>query len=413
MRIARKMATRKVADLWLRKVLQVLYQRRTVTRTEIVEATGLNLASISHAMRFLLRQGTVVKMGDIQGDGGGRRRELFTLNGEAAYFVAVDIEGQRIRFALLNFKSDIRFRWEEELGWSESLDVRKLCSGMARVVRSLDPEQRSRVAAAGISYPGLLDEKGCLTAVNLGWRDFPLISELQEKARGSELNDIPFFLEAHRDSSLLAERWLGTAQGIDDGLLVFGERGLGAGILTGGTRVEGWRKMAGEIGHMTIDANSEETCRCGKRGCLEAFASTAAMVGSYAKRTGRQARMNEIYDRAREGETEAVAVIEVAARALGLALSHAVSLLNPKMIVLSGHLAAGEDLLLPLIKDEIARHTLQGLLQGLSITCSALGLDNRLKGAGAFAFRKALADSALLSRMCSPVFTRAKAGCAQ
>ncbi len=404
------MATRKVADLWLRRILEVLYQRRTVTRPEIVDATGLNLASVSHAMRFLLRQGTVVKMGDIQGDGGGRRREVFTLNGEAAYFIAVDIEGQRIRFALMNFKSDIRFRWEEELGWSESLDIRKLFSGMVRVVRSLEPEQRHRVAAAGISYPGLLDENGRLTAVNLGWHEYPLVAELQEKSRSSDLNGIPFFLEAHRDTSLLAERLLGTAQGIDDGVLIFGERGIGVGILTGGTRVQGWRSMAGEIGHMTVDAESEEVCRCGKRGCLEAFASPAAMIRAYERRTGRQARMNEIYDRAREGEPEANATVEQAARALGLALSHAVSLLNPKIIVLSGHLAAGEDVLLPVIKDEIARHTLPGLLQGLSITCSALGLDTRLKGAGAFAFRKALADPALLSRMCSPVFSgKAKA----
>jgi glucokinase len=133
------------------------------------------------------------------------------------------------------------------------------------------------------------------------------------------------------------------------------------------------------------------------------------MIRSYGESTGRQARMNEIYDRARAGEPAALAVVERAAKALGLALSHAVSLLNPKIVVLSGHLAAAEDVMVPLIRDEIARNTLPGLLQGLTIACSALGLDTRLKGAGAFAFRKSLDDPALLARMCSPVVSRAAA----
>ncbi len=404
------MATRKVADLWLRKVLQVLYQRRTVTRSEIVAATGLNLASISHTIRYLLAHGTILKMGDLQGDGSGRRREVFTLNGEAAYFVAVDLDGPRIRFALLNAKSDIRWRWEEALDWAESLAVDKLLAGIARVVRNLEQDQRRRLVAIGISYPGLLDEHARLTAVNLGWQDFPLFSELHEKASQWELAGIPIFLEPHRHSALLAERWLGCARDYEDGLLLFTGRGAGMGLFAGGRGVEGWRKMAGEIGHITIDPSSEERCRCGKRGCLETVAATPGILRAYERRTGRQAGIEEVFDRARAGDADAVAVIEHAAAGIGLALSHAVSLLNPKVVVLGGDLAAGEDVLVPLIRAEIERHTLAGLTQGLVIKCSTLGLDMRLRGTGAFAFRKALSDGVLLKKICGPVFARAAAG---
>lgn len=402
------MATRKVADLWLRKVLETLYQRRTVTRNEIVDATALNLASVSHATRVLLRNGMIVKMGDLQTDGGGRRREIFTLNGEAAYFVAVDLEGQRIRFALLNAKSDIRYRWEESLEWTESLDVGKLISGISRVLRNLDPEQRRRVIAVGLSYPGLLDENGRLTAVNLGWHGFPFMAELGRIATESDVSELPMFLVSHRDSTVLAERSLGAARECDEGLLIFGQRGIGMGIFAGGRTVVGWRKMAGEIGHITIDPSSDQVCRCGKRGCLETVASVPSIARRYLERTGdpaseRAIHISGIFDRARAGEPAAVEVVRDAGRAIGLALSHAISILNPKTIILSGDFAAGEEILVPFVREEIERNTIPVLLQGVTIVCSSLGLDVRLKGAGAFAFNSAITDPALLNRMCSSV----------
>ena len=399
------MEKRKVADLWLRKTLQLLYQRRTVTRPEIIESTGLNLASVSQAMRLLLEHGTVLKMGDLHSDGGGRRREVFSLNPEAAYFIVSDIEGDCIRFALQSLNSDVRYRWEEHLGWTESMDVGKLIGGMLHTLRALNEDQRKRVVAAGISFPGLLDERGRLTAVNLGWTEYPLIAELNEKVRASELQGMPVYLEPHKHASVLAERWLGCASGCDHGLLLFAERGIGMGLVTGGRRVRGWRDMAGEIGHITIDPESREVCRCGKRGCLETVASTPSMVRDYMARTGsgRELRITEIYQRARERDEAALATVERAARALGLALSHAVSLLNPSAIVLSGDLTAGEDLLIPLIREEIARHTLPALTWNLQISTSSLGLDLRLKGAGAHAFRRAIADPLLLKKICSPV----------
>jgi len=154
---------RKIADQWLRDILLVLYQRRHVTRAEIIQDTGLNPASVSHALRFLLDHGTVLKVGDLESEG-GRKPEVLNLNPEAAYFVAIDLEGQRIRFALMNLAGDLRYRWEEDLEWGEPLDVNKLFIGIAKLLRNLDARQHGRVLAAGVSYPGLLDTQGRLTA---------------------------------------------------------------------------------------------------------------------------------------------------------------------------------------------------------------------------------------------------------
>src|ERR1700683_5230494 len=81
----------KVADQWLKDVLIALYQRQAVTRDEILQATGLNPASASHALQHLLAVGVIQKMGSLKSRG-GRRRELLKLNPEAGYFLAIDLE---------------------------------------------------------------------------------------------------------------------------------------------------------------------------------------------------------------------------------------------------------------------------------------------------------------------------------
>jgi hypothetical protein len=97
---------RTIADQWLRDVLALWHRRRFLTRAKIFEATGLNAASASHTLRYLLDRGIVMKFVGLQSGASGRPRDVLTLNSEAAYFVAVDLEGEFIQFTLSNFVSD-------------------------------------------------------------------------------------------------------------------------------------------------------------------------------------------------------------------------------------------------------------------------------------------------------------------
>ena len=399
-----------IADQWLRDILRTLYQQRTATRSIIIDATALNAGSVSQALGVLLRSGTILKVGELESNG-GRRREVLTLNQDAAYFIGVDLESHRIRFALASFGGDVRYRWEEDLEPSASLDVHKLFDGIERVAGILDPQPRGRLLAVGISYPGLMDQEGRLTAVNLGWRQFRLAAELEEVRKARGFAGLPIFLEPDRHSCVRAEQWLGRAQNRRNGAYVSCDRGIGIGIFLDGKAVEGWRDMAGELGHLTIDPDAEDICICGKRGCLEAIATSANIVRQYLEKTGKRdgptirIRFVDILERARKNEEAAVAVLRRAGRAWGLALSHVVNLLNPEIIILGGDLITGEDVLVPLIKEELFRHSVPELVDGLEIATSSLGLDIRLRAAASLAFRKCLDDPALLKRMCSPVLT--------
>lgn len=393
---------RKVSRQWLQDILQLLYQRRNLTRYDIAELAGLNGGSVSRALKQLTEHGTILKTGDYQGVG-GRKRQVFNLNGEAGFFIALDLEGLSIRFALCNLLGDIRYRWEQDLRFGEPLESRTLCEGFGKVLANLDERQLSRVLAVGVSYPGLLDEDGRVTAVNLGWHKFPLAAELRRAVK------LPVFLEYATRTCILAERWLGRAQKHKNALFVVLERGIGLGIVLNGRPIEGWRNMAGEIGHWVVDPHASDECGCGQRGCLEAIASGPGIVRQYVERAGpsepvASLRPTDVFERARRGDPIAAVVVERAARTLGMALSNAVELLNPQIVIFGGDIIAGEDLMMPFIKEEIQIRTLPDLRDGLEVMVSSLGLDIRLKGAASLAFRGALREPETLQKMCSPPF---------
>ena len=392
---------RKIANHWLREALRVTYQRGTVTRADIIALTGLNPASVSHTIRFLLDRGIVVKVGDLDSSG-GRRREALSLHGEAGYFVAVDLEGQTMRFALTNLVGDIRFRWEEELEFGQPLPANKIVENVDRILATLTPAQADRVLAVCVNYPGLLDDEGNITAVNIGWKSFPLRQSLEA------VLDHPVILEHDKLCSVLAEQALGCAGMQDNTLFLIVERGIGMGMFVDGKPVRGARDRSGEIGHTKVALDAAELCICGQRGCLETVASSPSIVRQYleATRTNGSAKVAhhavDVFRRARAGDEAARAVVERAARAIGFALSQAVSLLNPGLIVLGGDLVSAEDLVVPVIWEEMRRLTLPLLLEGLQIRTSSLGLDIRLKGAASLAFRQAIADQILLAKLCRP-----------
>ncbi len=395
--VAKRKPPTKIAGQWLRQILSLAYQRRNLSRIEIIETTGLNAASVSHALRYLLDCGVLHRSGDCDA-GTGRRREVFSLNTEAGYFVSLDLEGDRLRFGLTNFVGDIRCRWEECLQFRQPLPPEKVVEGIAKVTRDLNPAQLGRVLAVGVSYPGLLDAQGCLSAVNLGWTKVPLLARLKEAFPW------PVFFERDKETCIHAESWLGAAQGYTDALFLIAEGGIGLGILAGGRHLMGTRGFSGEIGHCKFVPGAEDLCNCGQKGCLEAIASGANLVRQYAERSGAepgQLRFADVLERARHGDTIAMSVFERAGRAIGSALSAAISLLDPEIVILGGDLIVAEDVLLPIVWDQIRLETRPRSLEVVKIVVSGLGLDIRLKGAASLAFRNMLESPDLVHCMCT------------
>ena len=108
--------------------------------------------------------------------------------------------------------------------------------------------------------------------VNLGWGTFDVAETLSEKI------GLPVKVGNDANVAALGEMWKGGGQGCQNGVMVTLGTGVGGGIIINGSIVGGVHGAGGEIGHMKVSETETETCGCGKRGCLEQYASATGIV---------------------------------------------------------------------------------------------------------------------------------------
>lgn len=216
-------------------------------------------------------------------------------------------------------------------------------------IRELREKSRGcRVRGVGVGVPGIVNatKTTILSATN-----FPALKGLNlaayiKKATGLRVkleNDAKCFVLGAKTrftfhvsrSKIFVGLTLGT--------------GLGGGIRVGNTLWEGAHRIAGEFGHMVIVAGGEQ-CSCGKRGCLEMYAS-----GKFLVREGKKSPL-ELENLARKGNREARRVYEKFGYYLGIGISNIVYSIDPDVVILGGSIAKASDLFLPTMKKTLVAH---------------------------------------------------------
>jgi len=226
---------------------------------------------------------------------------------------------------------------------------------------------------AGIGAPGPLDTRSgmVLLTPNLGWVNMPLRQRLKD---GLGLRTA---LDNDANCAVLGEWWRGAARGtrIAVGLTV--GTGIGGGIIIDGRLYHGASDIAGEVGHMTIDANGRR-CKCGNYGCIEAYASgpNIALRAVEALESGAESDLpsyvggdlsritaQTVYQAAHAGDELALEVVRDTAKFLGAAVASLINIFNPEAIVVVGGVTlAGESLFEPL-RREVSRRAFKPAVQ--------------------------------------------------
>ncbi|MFH9418398.1 MULTISPECIES: ROK family protein [Streptomyces] len=235
--------------------------------------------------------------------------------------------------------------------------------------------------AAGVAVPGIVDEEHgtAVYAANLGWRDVPLRALL-----GERLGSVPVALGHDVRTGGLAEGRIGAGKGADRFLFVPLGTGIAGAIGIDGRVESGAHGFAGEIGHVVVRPGGLP-CPCGQRGCLERFASASAVSQAWAEACGDpDADAADCAKAVDSGDPRALAVWQDAVDALADGLVTALTLLDPRVLIIGGGLAeAGETLFSPL-RDAVRRRvTFQKLPR---IVPAALGDTAGCLGAGLLAW---------------------------
>jgi glucokinase len=264
----------------------------------------------------------------------------------------------------------------------DAVVLRMIESARASMAATLKKIPNAEFVGVGVGAPGPLDaETGVvLVAPNLGWVNMPLRSRLQDGL------GLPTALDNDANCAVLGEWWRGAAAGSRIALGVTLGTGIGGGIIVNGRMFRGASGYAGEIGHMTIDANGRR-CKCGNYGCVEAYASgpnialravealesgSASTLPSYVGGDFRKITAQTVYQAAQAGDSLALEVVKETAHFLGAAVASLLNILNPEVVVVMGGVTqAGEALLEPL-RREVSRRAFKPVVAACRIVPGTL-----------------------------------------
>ncbi|ALV35009.1 ROK family protein [Streptomyces sp. CdTB01] len=298
------------------------------------------------------------------------------------HVIALDVGGTGMKAALVGAGGELLHRARRATGRERGPDaVVEGILDFAAELRAYGVEHLGEpAAAAGVAVPGIVDEPRGLAAyaANLGWRDVPLRDLLSRRL------DAPVRLGHDVRTGGLAEGRIGAGRGADRFLFVALGTGIAGAIGLAGRVESGAHGFAGEIGHIVVRPGGTP-CPCGQSGCLERYASAAAVSDAWAAACGDpDADAADCARAVASGDPNAVRVWQGAIDALADGLLTALTLLDPRTLIVGGGLAeAGETLFTPLREAVERRVTFQKLP---SIVPAALGDTAGCLGAGLLAW---------------------------
>ncbi|MFI9254627.1 ROK family protein [Streptomyces sp. NPDC053069] len=297
------------------------------------------------------------------------------------HVIALDVGGTGMKAALVGDDGELLHRARRPTGRERGPDavVAAILDFAAELHTHGVERYGEAAAAAGIAVPGIVDEEQGIAAyaANLGWRDVPLRALLTQRL------GIPVALGHDVRTGGLAEGRIGAGRGADRFLFVPLGTGIAGAIGIAGRVEAGAHGFAGEIGHVVVRPGGIP-CPCGQRGCLERYASASAVGEAWAAACGDpDADAADCARAVASGDPNAVRVWQEAIDALADGLVTALTLLDPRTLIIGGGLAEAGEVLFPPLRDAVRRRvTFQKLP---AIVPAALGDTAGCLGAGLLA----------------------------
>lgn len=335
------------------------------TQAELARVTGLAPATVSTIVRELAGAGLVATEA-----GSGRRGSSVQLARGAGIVAGVDFGHSHVAVAVGDLAGRVlaeeRLALEAATAHHEALQLAgKMLTRMAGGLGSL------RHVGLGLPAP-VTDEVIGSAAIFPGWEG------VNARAVAEETFGAAVHVENDANLGALAEHRRGVGRGHDSSIFVKISSGVGAGIIIDNELFRGAGGTAGEIGHLTLD-DQGPLCRCGSRGCLEAYTSTGNVLAMLAGQLP-GATLDGIVLAAREGNVAAQRALEDAGLHLGWGLASIVNLLNPEIVVVGGDMARAGELLLESARIGLRRHALDSVAL-TPVLASELGERASLVGA--------------------------------
>lgn len=371
------------------RVLEAVRQRGTVSRVDIVRMTGLSRTTVSSLVIELLTEGVLSeRIGRpdpaAPAPGGGRPAALLALNPDGGAVLGVHLGHDGVRVVLAALSGDVLGERQREIDVDHlPADSLAYVADTALELAAASGLGIGRVIGMGVAVSApvhLVSHALRAPSMLRDWTDIDIAGRLRERV------GVPVHVGNDANLGALAEWTFGVGRGADDLIYLMLSDGVGAGLILNGRPYEGAAGAAGELGHVAV-VEGGYVCRCGNRGCLETVAGTRALVGALAHSRGPDTTLADLVELAVAGDPGCLRVIADAGRTIGRALSGVCAVLDPKLVIIGGRIAAVGPTLLDGVREDLNRRLPQSISQGVMVTTGSLGDRAEALGAVALATR--------------------------
>lgn len=273
------------------------------------------------------------------------------------YYVGIDLGGTFIKGGIVDDLGNIIY--EDKAPTESDKGAEQVAENIAALVKKLLAKVglgTDDVEGIGMGVPGMIDSKNgnVIYSNNLAWKDFAIGPKV------AALTGLRVKIANDANVAALGEVKFGVAKGYENAILLTLGTGVGGGIVVDGKLVEGNKSAGAELGHAVIVAGGEQ-CTCGRKGCLEAYASATAIIrdtkrameanpnskmweiGALDKVTGKTA-----FDY-KDVDEYAKAVVDGYIANLACGITNFANIFRPEVVILGGGVCAqGDELVKPL-----------------------------------------------------------------
>ncbi|EMT37919.1 ROK family transcriptional regulator [Thermoanaerobacter thermohydrosulfuricus] len=368
-------------------ILNIIRKMGPISRADIAKETNLTPPTVTNIVNKLIAENIVMeyKVGE---SNGGRPPVLIKLNPDFMSIIVIHISTYNLHQYTLDAELKTKKKEKNSIRGLKQEEVLEL---LTSVLDKAIKESPQNVSGIGIVVRGPVKMKEGISvfAPNIGWRNVPLKSIVEEKFGVSTyvINDVR--------AMALGEFHMGKAKDVENMIFLKVGYGIGSAILINGRIYTGASDGAGEIGHTTIDVAGPQ-CSCGNYGCFEALASEKALVNLVVKsiKEGMDSivyQMAEgmldsvtpemIYEAAKLNDKLAVNALKTIGRYLGIGIANTINTFNPELILIGGGIVQARELIEDIIIETAKKRTFENSFSSCRIAFAELGDDATLIGA--------------------------------
>jgi predicted NBD/HSP70 family sugar kinase len=371
------------------RIIEALLENGSMSRSELADSVGLSRSALTEISRGLIQDRFLLESPSVSEKlRKGRPSIMLSLNAKYGYFVGVGLTEDPPLMALTDCHGNVLAEHQISMVMAPEEVAAAISRGILHLTRASNIS-RNQVLGIGIALSGLVNHAQgiCVHSNLLGWHDVP-VARIVERA-----TEIPSYIDNDAHAVTLGEKLFGIARELKSFTVIMLGKSIGGGSHMQGSLYRGHTGAAGEIGHCTMGPGGPR-CECGKEGCLDAFASSLALLRRAAELGLQVGEIGELEALAAEGEVKARELLYHAGFAVGIAVANAIQLNNPELVLFADLAGFGNGVFVNSARQAIEHNIMPHLLATTRLEFRSVEKDFMVRGAASIAAHQFLIERA-------------------